>query len=72
MRFEIKNRWSGDVQVTAEIDCDEGVVECNFHNGAFNIMTGEVVAPPCMVPLRTYKVSVVDGQVCIDPNASAL
>jgi carbazole 1,9a-dioxygenase ferredoxin component len=35
-------------------------------------MTGEVVAPPCMVPLRTYKVSVVDGQVCIDPNASAL
>jgi nitrite reductase/ring-hydroxylating ferredoxin subunit len=56
----------------SEIDCDEGVVECNFHNGAFNIMTGEVVAPPCMVPLRTYKVSVVDGRVCIDPNAPAL
>ena len=55
-----------------EIDCDDGVVECNFHNGAFNIMTGEVVAPPCMVALRTYKVSVDGGQVCIDPNASAL
>jgi nitrite reductase/ring-hydroxylating ferredoxin subunit len=55
-----------------EIDCDDGVVECNFHNGGFNIMTGEVVAPPCMIPLRTYKVSVADGQVCIDPNAPAL
>ncbi len=55
-----------------EIDCDDAVVECNFHNGAFNIMTGEVVAPPCMIPLRTYRVSVVDGQVCIDPAASAL
>src|ERR1700760_736943 len=26
------------------------VVECNFHNGQFNIRTGEVVSPPCMVP----------------------
>ena len=56
----------------SEIDCDEGVVECNFHNGAFNIMTGEVVAPPCMIPLRTYRVSIVDDEVCIDPNATAL
>ena len=55
-----------------EIDCADGVVECNFHNGAFNIMTGEVVAPPCMIPLRTYRVAVNDGQVCIDPNATAL
>lgn len=36
------------------------VVECNFHNGAFNIRTGEVVLPPCMVPIKTYK-TVVEG-----------
>jgi nitrite reductase/ring-hydroxylating ferredoxin subunit len=49
----------------------DDVVECDFHNGAFNIITGEVVAPPCMVPLRTYATSVVDGQVCIqDPSGS--
>jgi len=36
------------------------VVECDFHNGAFNIRTGEVVTPPCMVPLKTYR-TVVDG-----------
>lgn len=42
------------------------VVECNFHNGAFNIRTGAVEAPPCMEPLRTYPVRIVDGQVTID------
>jgi nitrite reductase/ring-hydroxylating ferredoxin subunit len=55
----------------SEGDIDGEVIECNFHNGAFNIVTGEVVAPPCMIPLRTYKVSVTDGQVCIDdPSGS--
>jgi nitrite reductase/ring-hydroxylating ferredoxin subunit len=42
------------------------VVECNFHNGAFNIRTGEVVLPPCMVPVRTYKTVVEDGTVFIE------
>ena len=31
---------------------DGDVVECNFHNGQFNIKTGEVVSPPCMIPAR--------------------
>ncbi len=42
------------------------VVECNFHNGQFNIKTGEVVAPPCMVPVRTYKAVVENGRVLIE------
>jgi nitrite reductase/ring-hydroxylating ferredoxin subunit len=37
---------------------DGDVVECDFHNGAFNIKTGEVVEPPCIIPLRTYAVEV--------------
>ena len=41
--------------------CLEGHrIECDFHNGAFDIRTGEVLAPPCMVPIKTYRV-VVDG-----------
>lgn len=36
------------------------VVECDFHNGAFNIRTGAVVTPPCMIPIKTYR-TVVDG-----------
>ena len=41
----------------------DDVVECDFHNGAFNIKTGEVAAPPCMVPLKTYPAIVEDGNV---------
>jgi nitrite reductase/ring-hydroxylating ferredoxin subunit len=45
---------------------EDDVVECNFHNGQFNIRTGEVVAPPCMIPVKTYPVLVVDGKVTIE------
>lgn len=48
--------------------CIEGdVVECDFHNGAFNIRTGEVAAAPCMIPLKTYRTVVGDdGTVSIE------
>lgn len=36
------------------------LIECNFHGGMFNIKTGEVAGPPCMIPIRTYQ-TVVDG-----------
>ncbi len=42
------------------------VVECNFHNGQFNIKTGEVVAPPCMVPVKTYRTVVEGGKVFVE------
>ncbi|HVZ51267.1 MAG TPA: non-heme iron oxygenase ferredoxin subunit [Pseudolabrys sp.] len=42
------------------------VIECNFHGGQFNVRTGEVVAPPCMVPVKTYRAVVEDGQVFIE------
>ena len=54
----------------SEGEIDGEVVECNFHNGAFHIPSGRVEAPPCMVPLRTYSVQVVDGTVFIEPPAA--
>ena len=42
------------------------VVECNFHNGQFNIKTGEVVAAPCMVPVKIYKTIVENDRVFIE------
>ena len=41
------------------------VIECNFHGGQFNVRTGEVVGPPCLVPVKIYKVTVEDGQVFV-------
>jgi nitrite reductase/ring-hydroxylating ferredoxin subunit len=45
---------------------DGDVVECNFHGGQFNIRTGEVVAPPCMEPVKTYRTRVENGMVVIE------
>ncbi len=45
---------------------DGDVVECNFHNGQFDIKTGEVVSPPCMIPVKTYPTKVEGGLVVIE------
>ena len=42
------------------------VVECNFHQGLFDVRTGEVVQPPCMIAVKTYKASVEDGRIYLD------
>ena len=55
----------------SEGEVDEDIVVCNFHQGAFNIRTGEVMAPPCTVPIRTYYTAVLDGQICIDRDRPA-
>ena len=41
-------------------------IECDFHNGRFNIRTGEPTAPPCLVPQKIYAVTVEDGTIFID------
>ncbi len=41
------------------------IVECNFHGGQFNVRTGAVAGPPCMVPVKTYDVIVENDQVFV-------
>lgn len=42
------------------------IIECDFHHGAFDVRTGVVVAPPCMIPIKTYKAIVENGEVLIE------
>jgi nitrite reductase/ring-hydroxylating ferredoxin subunit len=46
------------------VEC--GVVECNFHQGKFDVRTGAVVEPPCVIPVKTYKALVEDGVVYLE------
>ncbi len=41
-------------------------IECDFHGGAFDIRTGEVTAPPCIEPMKTYRVQVHNNTVFIE------
>lgn len=49
------------------VDGDE--VECDFHQGRFDIRTGKPTAAPCIVPVTVWDVTIADGHVCIDPAA---
>lgn len=42
------------------------VIECDFHQGKFDIRDGSIVEPPCMIPVRTYKVVPHDSAVVIE------
>ena len=50
---------------------DGDCVECNFHQGVFNIRTGAVVQPPCIIPVKTYPTTIEDGVVYIEHDATA-
>ena len=41
-------------------------IECDFHNGAFDIRTGEVTSPPCMDPVKSYVVCKQNGKVFVE------
>lgn len=51
---------------------DGCVIECDFHQGGFDIRTGEPVIAPCTIPVRTYAVEIRDGKVMIDPDRPAI
>ena len=50
---------------------EDDIIECALHFGAFNVRTGEAVQAPCFTALRTYKVVIQDGQVCVDLDKTA-
>ena len=50
---------------------DGAEIECPFHQGRFNVLTGAPTCPPCTVPLRTWTVTVRDGRIFIDPAQHA-
>ena len=47
------------------------VIECCVHMGSFHVPTGNVVQPPCEVPLRTYQVVVKDDDIYADLDRTA-
>lgn len=43
-------------------------IECPLHQGRFHIPSGRPTEEPCTEPIKVWKVTLVDGQVCIDPR----
>ena len=62
----------GAASLSEDGTVDGAQVECSWHNGRFDIRSGQACAMPCSDALRTWPVQIVDGQVCVaDPSAGA-
>jgi carbazole 1,9a-dioxygenase ferredoxin component len=55
----------GDASL-CEGDVEGGIVECPFHQGAFDVRTGKVISAPCSIPLKTYDVTITNGTVAVE------
>lgn len=47
-------------------EIEDGIIECPLHAGCFDLATGKAIEPPAEVPLRTYPVTIVDGEIYIE------
>ena len=69
--FATDNECTHGAASLAEGILEDDIIECTLHFGAFNVKTGEAVQAPCFTALRTYKVAVQDGNVCVDLDKTA-
>ncbi len=56
----------GAASLSDEGDLSDYVIECSWHDGKFDIRTGEPCALPCTEALRTFPVTVEGDEVYID------
>lgn len=52
-------------------EIDGAIVECPYHQGAFDILTGKPAGAPCSIPIKTYEVILEDGGVYIHEDDQA-
>ena len=66
--FAIEDRCSHDDGPLCEGDWDpdECVVVCPHHGANFDIRTGKALTLPAYIPVDTYPVKVVDGDIVIE------
>ncbi len=60
----------GDADLTEGFQEGEAI-ECPFHGGAFSIISGNPITPPCSKRLLTYPAMVLDGNVYIKPSSAS-
>ena len=61
----------GNASLSDEGDLEGYIVECSWHDGKFDIRTGEPCALPCTEALKSYPVTVTEGAVFIDVEAAS-
>jgi nitrite reductase/ring-hydroxylating ferredoxin subunit len=56
----------GEASLSEDGYIEDGKVICSWHDGAFDIRTGEACRVPCMDPLQTWPIVIRDGEVFVE------
>jgi p-cumate 2,3-dioxygenase ferredoxin subunit len=56
----------GSASLSDEGDLQGYIVECSWHEGKFDIRSGQPCALPCTEALRTFPVTIANGEVFIE------
>ena len=56
----------GEASLSEDGYVEDGQVICSWHDGAFDIKSGEACRTPCFDPLKTYPIEIRDGEVFVD------
>lgn len=56
----------GEASLSEDGYVEDGKVICSWHDGAFDIRTGEACRMPCMDPLRVYPIKVQGDEVMVE------
>lgn len=56
----------GEASLSEDGYIEDGEVVCSWHDGRFDIRTGEACKVPCMDPLRSYPIQIRDGEVFVE------
>jgi nitrite reductase/ring-hydroxylating ferredoxin subunit len=57
----------GDASLCEGEVIDGALVECPFHQGCFDLRSGAAVVSPCILPVKTHPIVIIDGKVYLDP-----
>lgn len=56
----------GKASLADEGELNQFIITCTWHDGQFDIRTGEACAMPCTKAIQTFPVSIEDGAVWIE------
>lgn len=59
----------GDISL-AEGFVEDDTLECWAHGSKFSLLTGKPLSLPAYEPVPVYPVTIIDGEIYIDPAAS--
>lgn len=59
----------GKASLSEEGELDGFVITCTWHDGQFDVRTGEVLAMPCTKPIRSYPVTREGDEIWIEVDA---